>query len=507
VFAIVIAGALVGLGLVGRRLLDNEPLVGALAGKDAPSDSVAIKTPRPVETTLPSARQETRPIGAPVAAVNRTAANSTNTPEAPAEHQEAPGPASPKDANAGSASSFFNGTDLGGWEGSPGAWRVEQGTLIGSARTGQSGHAFLGSKQKYKDFDIKFQARLSDAGGISGIQFRSRLADAGDFRVVGPQCAIREKSSSNEYPAGSFRTAPEGKPDDVARATKLARVYRQKDFNQFQIHCQGKHVVIKLNGYTMVNAEIPSLPDEGIIAWELSGGSGSAEVRFRKIEFADLSRSNPLKEDRFPPDLSLLQAESAYTAALHKANEELLHQFDAKIKALSGKSSRRDSATDLITVQKEKEAFQGKGLYPWSKQMRKPLQDYMKATEKAQENMVKQLTQAMSRGTKLGNGKALDDLGELTGSLLAPHVVSAWRRANQEIIQLLSDGTTTAPGAGNEDRVGYWSLDHDLLQIFIPNPTQVEEYDVRLCLFARDGKSLQVQSPNGPTVTWNAADD
>jgi hypothetical protein len=68
----------------------------------------------------------------------------------------------------------------------------------------------------------------------------------------------------------------------------VAKVLKKNDFNDYYIKCVGKHVVIKLNGETTVDADIPTMPEEGIIAWQLHGGP-PMEVIFRNIEFKDMS--------------------------------------------------------------------------------------------------------------------------------------------------------------------------------------------------------------------------
>ena len=72
-------------------------------------------------------------------------------------------------------------------------------------------------------------------------------------------------------------------PKDV-----VARVLKPDDFNEYAIKCVGKHVTIKLNGETTVDADFPKLPDEGIVAWQLHAG-GPMEVTFKNIQFKDLS--------------------------------------------------------------------------------------------------------------------------------------------------------------------------------------------------------------------------
>jgi hypothetical protein len=179
---------------------------------------------------------------------------------------------------------FFNGKNLDGWEGLMEYWSVQDGALVGS--TGPDGikfNTFLCSKRKYKDFELKFQVRLKDGRGNSGVQIRSEIADPKRFAVRGPQCdigAIYWGSLYGELFGGMMKQAPR----DV-----VEKVLKKDDFNDYYIKCVGKHVTIKLNGETTVDDDFAKLPEEGIIAWQLHGNMGAMEVTFKNIQFTDLS--------------------------------------------------------------------------------------------------------------------------------------------------------------------------------------------------------------------------
>jgi hypothetical protein len=184
---------------------------------------------------------------------------------------------------------FFNGQDLSGWEGLPGYWDVKDGAIVGRCPPGKLAHTFLVSQKKYRDFDLKFEARRLDGVGNSGVQFRSRLTDAGKYTVVGPQVEI--DSADFDYPPGSLLTEPNLDPLHVkAPRAEVARTYRDADFNAFHVCCVGKHVTIRVNGVTTIDDDFPSLPEEGVIAWQLHGKMTPKEVTFRNVRFTDLSR-------------------------------------------------------------------------------------------------------------------------------------------------------------------------------------------------------------------------
>jgi hypothetical protein len=180
----------------------------------------------------------------------------------------------------------FNGKDLDGWQGLPGYWHVENGAIIGRCPPGSSlgpkAGTFLVSKKTYSDFDLKFEVRRKDGVGNSGVQFRSWVNDWEKFTVVGPQCEI--DSAGYLYPPGSLVTDPDWK----APRAEIAKVYKDADFNAFHIRCTGKPVTIEVNGVTAVDRDFPSLPESGVIAWQIHGRGTPREVTFRKIELQEL---------------------------------------------------------------------------------------------------------------------------------------------------------------------------------------------------------------------------
>jgi hypothetical protein len=180
--------------------------------------------------------------------------------------------------------SFFDGKDLTGWEGLTEYWSVKDGAIVGNTHPdGLKFNTFLCSKKKYKDFELKFQVRLTGKGwsGNSGVQIRSEVFDKEHLAVKGPQCDMGDVywgSLYGEHFGGMMKEAPK----DVVK-----KVLKADDFNDYYIKCVGKHVTIKLNGETTIDADFEKLPDEGIIAWQLHGGA-PMEVVFKNIQFTEI---------------------------------------------------------------------------------------------------------------------------------------------------------------------------------------------------------------------------
>jgi hypothetical protein len=186
--------------------------------------------------------------------------------------------------SADDKSELFNGKDLDGWDGLiKEFWSVKDGAIVGT--NGDKTvpfNTFLWTKKKYKDFEMKFQIRLKDGKGNSGVQIRSEIANAKQFSAKGPQCDIGQEywgSLYGENFGGMMKAAPK---DVVKKALKPA------DFNDYYIKCVGKHVTIKLNGETTVDDDF-KMPEDGLIGLQLHGGH-VMEVTFKNIQFKDLSK-------------------------------------------------------------------------------------------------------------------------------------------------------------------------------------------------------------------------
>jgi hypothetical protein len=186
----------------------------------------------------------------------------------------------------------FLDKDLSNWEGLKKLWSYKDGALVGN--TGEKGirfNTFLCSKKKYKDFEMSCKVRLKDGAGNSGVQVRSKIADAKTFAAAGPQCDIGTGwwgSLYGERFGGIMLKAPD----------KVAKLVKNKDFNDYHIKVVGQHVTIKINGETSVDETFDkawaerakgrqALPADGIIAFQLHAG-GPMEVTFKDIVFKEL---------------------------------------------------------------------------------------------------------------------------------------------------------------------------------------------------------------------------
>jgi tRNA A-37 threonylcarbamoyl transferase component Bud32 len=224
---------------------------------------------------------------------------------------------------------LFNGKDLTGWEGLAGYWDVKDGAIVGAPPPGRPAHTFLCSRKSYGDFDLKFRVRVKGGQGNSGVQFRSTMVDWKDFKVIGPQCEIDGSADAN-YPPGSLVTEPRGEPAVRAPKDLIARVWKGADFNAMHIRCVGRHVTIRVNGETVVDADFPSMPDRGLIAWQLHGRRSPSEVTFADIEFTELDRDSPPRPSQ-PQPANTSQPDSPQRGGSQmKVTNDLVPLFNGK---------------------------------------------------------------------------------------------------------------------------------------------------------------------------------
>jgi hypothetical protein len=181
---------------------------------------------------------------------------------------------------------FFNGKNLDGWEGLTDYWSVKDGAIVGNTGKGLNFNTFLCSKKKYKDFELKFQIRLKDGVGNSGVQIRSKILDPKQFAVAGPQCDIGEgywgDLFGEHFGAKGEHFMIKAAPKDVVGKA----IPKKGEFVNYSIKCAGKHVTIKLNDMTTVDGDF-DIPAEGIIALQLHSGP-AMEVTFKGFEFKEL---------------------------------------------------------------------------------------------------------------------------------------------------------------------------------------------------------------------------
>jgi hypothetical protein len=170
---------------------------------------------------------------------------------------------------------LFNGKNLDGWDGDPRLWSVKDGVIVGSTEGVTLEHnEFLITKQTYSNFILRADMKLRNHN--SGIQFRSKASP--EWVVSGYQADAAE----NNYWGCLYEE--KGKRGVMVNGwkDKGEKVVKLKDWNTYEILCEGDHIQIKLNG--MVTADLhDSVSLSGVIALQLHKGP-AMQAEFRNIE-------------------------------------------------------------------------------------------------------------------------------------------------------------------------------------------------------------------------------
>jgi hypothetical protein len=170
---------------------------------------------------------------------------------------------------------LFNGKNLDGWDGDPRLWSVKDGIIVGSTEGVSLEHnEFLIGKKMYGNFVLRADMKLRNHN--SGIQFRSVASP--EWVVSGYQADAAE----NNYWGCIYEE--KGKRGVMVNGwkDKGEKVVKLKDWNTYEILCDGDHIQLKLNG--LVTADLhDSLRLSGVIAFQLHKGP-PMEAYFRNVE-------------------------------------------------------------------------------------------------------------------------------------------------------------------------------------------------------------------------------
>jgi hypothetical protein len=177
---------------------------------------------------------------------------------------------------------LFDGQSLAGWQGDPLLWVIEDSMLIGRS-PGIGYNDFLATGKSFANFTLRLQAQLVDNTGNSGIQFRSERV-TGSMEMSGYQADIGPEYWGNLYDESRRNTNLA-----VADAKVLKKGLKPTDWNEYEIHAEGAHVVLKINGGTTVDytETDSSVAPAGRIAVQIHSGP-ALEVRFRDIRIKEL---------------------------------------------------------------------------------------------------------------------------------------------------------------------------------------------------------------------------
>jgi HEAT repeat protein len=151
--------------------------------------------------------------------------------------------------------SLFNGTNLHGWVGDTIAYGVRDGLLVTIPSKGNIGNLYI--EKEYSDFNFRFEFQLTPAAN-NGVGIRAPLT--GDAAYVGMELQILDDTAP-EYAT----LQPYQYHGSVYGVIPSRRGYQKPvgEWNSEEVIAKGTHIMILLNGTTIVDGDIAGPRDNG----------------------------------------------------------------------------------------------------------------------------------------------------------------------------------------------------------------------------------------------------
>ncbi|MHC4993633.1 MAG: 3-keto-disaccharide hydrolase [Planctomycetota bacterium] len=199
--------------------------------------------------------------------------------------------------------SIFNGQDLTGWDGQPGAWAVRDGAIVG---TGTEKTWLVWRGGEVEDFILTLQFKHKN--GNSGVQVRSEERD--NWQVSGYQAEVAEQEKMGLWHHSLWA---EKYRDDMALAGQevivredgelvIAQVddgeavkarFKPNVWNTMTIIARGEKLIQKVNGHVfvvLVDRDKKYARRNGVIA--LQGTGAKMDVAYKDIRLKRLTKGD-----------------------------------------------------------------------------------------------------------------------------------------------------------------------------------------------------------------------
>ncbi|HEV8543471.1 MAG TPA: family 16 glycoside hydrolase, partial [Verrucomicrobiae bacterium] len=167
---------------------------------------------------------------------------------------------------------FFDGKDLAGWDGNEDLWKVENGEIVGSSKTGLSHNEFLKSQMVFRDFRLVCKVKLTPNKENSGIQIRSEALSDGEV-----------KGCQADVGAGWWGKLYEEQGRGLLWDKSGEQYVKPDDWNTYEVLAVGSQIRTAINGHLCVDLDDPKAAAQGVVAFQLHAG-GPLEVRYKDIE-------------------------------------------------------------------------------------------------------------------------------------------------------------------------------------------------------------------------------
>ena len=181
---------------------------------------------------------------------------------------------------------LFNGKDLSGWKlvnGKGPGYVVQNQTIICPADGG--GNLF--TEKEYANFVLRFEFKM-EPGGNNGLGIRAPLQ--GDVAYSGMEIQILDHDHER-YKGKLKPTQKHGSIYDVVPA-KGEHLKPAGEWNQEEITANGRRITVKLNGHTIVDADLDQVKDPEVLKKHPGLARTSGHIGFlghgTRVEFRNI---------------------------------------------------------------------------------------------------------------------------------------------------------------------------------------------------------------------------
>lgn len=169
---------------------------------------------------------------------------------------------------------LFDGKTFNGWEGNLSVFRIQDGAIVGGTmKEPLPRNEFLCTRKEYGDFILRVQFKLlgDAARANAGVQFRSRRIP-NNHEVIGYQADLGQDYWGALYDESRRKTV-------LARPKleELNKVLRRNDWNEYEIHAEGRRIRLAINGQPTVDYTEPDeqIEQRGCICLQIHAGPPS----------------------------------------------------------------------------------------------------------------------------------------------------------------------------------------------------------------------------------------
>lgn len=192
---------------------------------------------------------------------------------------------------------LYNSKDLSGWKkvNGNGEFKAEGECIVGIGKNVKK-NTFLRTEKTYGDFDFRFEMKMDDLSGNSGMMFRALQKPGEDGRVYGYQCEHGNRKE-RAWTAGIYDESRRGwlfpkkgdKAAEKAFTEQGQKLIKWDGWNQIRILCQGNHIQIWLNGEPRVDFTDSGkdATPEGFFGLQVHNGK-SCNVRWKNLRIKEL---------------------------------------------------------------------------------------------------------------------------------------------------------------------------------------------------------------------------